>query len=217
MAELYNLLRSEPKLYDGPPRNMDPTFDVLYFDGTRDNGYGGYRYDGRWKPVAADAVRRYNLRPGSRVLDVGCAKGFFLADLLEVCPGTHVRGIDVSAYAIRNAHETIRPFVSVGSADDLSEFPDHSFDFVCAMNSLHFLPPERTRAALCELMRVGKGGNYFIQVDAFTSEVERERLLAWAPIIKTVFSVEDWQRLFAEIGYDGDYYWTFVRPASAAA
>ncbi len=28
-----------------------------YFDGTRDTGYGGYRYDGRWVPIAEDMVR----------------------------------------------------------------------------------------------------------------------------------------------------------------
>jgi ubiquinone/menaquinone biosynthesis C-methylase UbiE len=217
MAELYNLLNSQPKLYDGPTRNMDPTFGLHYFDGSRDTGYGGYHYDGRWKPIAQAAVRRYGLRPKQRVLDVGCGKGFFLVDLLQVCPGVEVRGIDVSAYAVANAHHAVRPFVSVGSADCLTDFADHSFDFVCAMNSLHFLPPERVAVALQEIMRVGKNGRYFVQLDAFTTEVERERLLAWAPIIQTVYSVEQWLRLFAEVGYDGDYYWTFVRPLSACA
>lgn len=217
MGAFYNLLNSQPKLYDGPTRNMDPTFGVNYFDGTRDQGYGGYRYDGRWKPIAEDVVRRYGIRPGSRVLDVGCGKGFFLVDLLKVCPGVEVVGVDVSAYAIANAEPPVKPFVSVASADDLSQFADHSFDFVCGMNSLHFLTPDRLEKALCEIMRVGKQGRYFVQLDAFTTPTERERLLAWAPIINTVFSVDDWHEMFARIGYDGDYWWTFVRPTSAAA
>src|SRR5476651_178616 len=56
-------------------------FGFDYFDGSRDYGYGGYRYDGRWVPVAADIVTHYNLQPGQRVLDVGCAKGFLVKDL----------------------------------------------------------------------------------------------------------------------------------------
>ncbi len=217
MAEYFNLLDCQDKFYDGPTRNMDPTFGVLYFDGTRDTGYGGYRYDGRWKPVAERVLRRYGLKPGDRVLDVGCGKGFFLADLIQACPGLHVRGTDVSMYAVAHAYETVKPFISVGSADDLSEFADGSFDFVCGMNSLHFLPPHRVKVALKEIMRVGKAGKYFVQLDAFTTPVERERLLAWAPIIKTVYSVEDWHALFAEVGYDGDWWWTFVKPLRAAA
>lgn len=213
MGELYNLLNVQPKLYDGPPRNMDPTFGVDYFDGTRDTGYGGYRYDGRWKPISEIIVKRYNLDPNDRVLDIGCAKGFFLADLMEVCPGIEVRGIDISEYAISQAHEKVKPFLSVGSADSLSQFPNRYFDFVSSMNTIHFLPPERAAVAFEEMMQIGKG-KFFVQVDAYTNEIERERLLAWAPIIKTVYSVDQWLELFRKVGYDGDYYWTFVRPTT---
>ena len=52
----------------------------------------------------------------------------------------------------------------------------------------------------------------FIQVDAFVNDVERERLLAWAPIIKSVLSVDEWLAMFERQNYKADYYWTFVRP-----
>ena len=216
MGEFFNLLNASQKLYDGPPRNMDPTFGVKYFDGTRDTGYGGYVYDGRWKAICKVAIERYGLKPGDRVLDLGCGKGFFLADLMEVCPGIEVRGIDISEYAISNAHPKAKPFVSVGSADDLGEFDNESFDFVCAMNTFHFLPPERVVVAFREMMRIGKE-KFFVHLDAYRNGVERERLLAWAPIIKTVYSVDDWQKLFKKLGYTGDYYWTFVMPTNTAA
>ena len=214
MGELINLLNAQPKLYDGPPRHMDPTFGEAYFDGTRDTGYGGYRYDGRWQTVCTAMMRRYALGAGSLVLDVGCAKGFFLAAFRDVCPGIEVCGIDVSTYALSQAPPPLQPFLSLSSADSLEEFPDHAFDFVAAMNSLHFLPPERVQVALEEMLRVGQD-KFFIQVDAYTTAAERERLLAWAPIIKTVYSVEEWLALFRAVGYAGDYYWTFVRPLAA--
>ena len=62
-------------------------YGELYFDGQRKYGYGGYRYDGRWIPVAEDMVKHFDLKPGDRVLDVGCGKGFLVKDLLKVCPG----------------------------------------------------------------------------------------------------------------------------------
>src|SRR3546814_9791901 len=57
-------------------RRLASRFDVEYVDGTREQGYGGYRYDGRWVPVAHRLIDHYGLRPGDRVLDIGCAKGF---------------------------------------------------------------------------------------------------------------------------------------------
>lgn len=216
MGEFINLISAQPKLYDGPPRHLDATFGEMYFDGTRDTGYGGYQYDGRWKTISEALVHRYNLKKGDKVLDLGCAKGFFLHDLTLICPGIQVCGTDVSKYAIEHAMETVKPYLSVGSAHDLSKFKGHSFDFIAAMNTLHFLTPEQVRQALIEMKRVGKG-KFFVQVDAFENDVERERLLAWAPIIKTVYSVEDWLRLFEEVGYEGDYFWTYVRPLTPAA
>ena len=217
MGTLINLLNAQAKLYDGPPRQMDPAFGVTYFDGTREQGCGGYKYiAGYWKPVCEAILKRYGLSSSSRVLDLGCAKGFFMADLKEACPGMRVEGIEISEYAREHALDSMKPLIHLGSAEDLSRYPDHSFDFVAAMNVIHFLTPKGAERSLQEIMRVGKPGKYFVQVDAFTNPVERERLLAWAPIIKTVYSVDQWLDLFKKAGYDGDYFWTFVRPLTEA-
>ena len=49
-----------------------------HYDGKRINGYGGYNYDGRWKLLLPRIIKRYNLNKKSRVLDLGCKKGFFI-------------------------------------------------------------------------------------------------------------------------------------------
>ena len=51
-------------------------FGQEYFDGAREQGYGGYYYDGRWVSVAKRLIERYNVSAKSNFLDVGCAKGF---------------------------------------------------------------------------------------------------------------------------------------------
>ena len=38
-------------------------FGREYFDGPREYGYGGYRYDGRWLPIARDIVAHYAQAP----------------------------------------------------------------------------------------------------------------------------------------------------------
>ena len=64
-----------------------------YWDGSRDTGFGGYRYDGRWRLVADQLVAHYHLKPGDRVLDVGCGKAFLLYDLTQAVPGLEVAGL----------------------------------------------------------------------------------------------------------------------------
>ena len=73
-------------------------FGEVYFDGAREYGYGGYQYDGRWKPSAFDIISYFGLNTGSRVLNIGCAKGFLVKDLVNL--GMDAFGIDISEYAV---------------------------------------------------------------------------------------------------------------------
>src|ERR1700740_1833852 len=85
---------------------MAVKFDYDYWDGSRETGYGGYKYDGRWRKVADAMVATYGIKPGMRVLDVGSGKGFLLHDFRESVPGLEVAGIDVSAYAVAHTWTT---------------------------------------------------------------------------------------------------------------
>ena len=186
-------------------RALAKQFGRDFFDGERRHGYGGYRYDGRWLPVARRLVEFYQLRPDARILDVGAAKGFLLHDFLQVLPGATVRGIDVSAYARDNAHAGMGDKIDLGSGDALP-YADNSFDLVISINSIHNLPPDRVRTALREIERVSRGAS-FITVDAWRTEEEHERLLDWILTAESYFPVEEWVRMFSEVGYTGDYWW----------
>jgi cyclopropane fatty-acyl-phospholipid synthase-like methyltransferase len=186
-------------------RAIAKRFDRDFFDGERRHGYGGYRYDGRWLPVARRFVEHYGLKPDARILDVGAAKGFLIYDFLQVLPGATVRGIDVSAYAKENAHGDMGPLIDLGSADRLP-YADGSFDLVISINSIHNLPLERCKQALREIERVSRG-HKFVTVDAWRTEEEHQRLLDWILTAETYLSVDDWHRLFAEVGYTGDAWW----------
>jgi len=185
-------------------------FGWAYFDGPREQGYGGYRYDGRWIKVAEKAVERYGLKPGDRVLDIGCAKGFFVHDLMQVCPGIQAFGVDISRYALINCLPETVGRLHQGNALDLP-FPDGSFDAVFAINTIHNLDRAGCAAALKEMTRVSRRPEAcFVQVDAYRSEAERDLFEAWMLTAQTYCRPDEWLELFAESGYRGDYFWTIL-------
>ncbi|MEW6055561.1 MAG: class I SAM-dependent methyltransferase [Bdellovibrionota bacterium] len=186
-------------------RRIAKQFGMEYFDGTRNQGYGGYRYDGRWKPIVRRFQEHYGLTSNSRVLDVGCAKGFMLHDFYEAIPGISLAGIDVSQYALDTAMPSVRPFLTIGNAKEIP-FEDKSFDLVIAINSIHNLEIEDLKQSLREINRVSRG-NAFVVVDAYRSDEEREAILRWNLTAATYLHVDEWKAVFAETGYKGDYYW----------
>lgn len=192
------------------PRERDVArrFGAEYFDGARTQGYGGYRYDGRWIAVAETIRDMYSLQPGTRVLDVGCAKGFLLYDLRAVVPGVAVAGLDISDYALDNSISSIRPFLVRGTASALP-FPDKSFDVVISINTIHNLQRDKCVTALHELERVSLKHTY-VQVDSWLTDEQRTNFERWQLTALTYFDPAGWRALFAEAGYTGDYYWTLT-------
>ena len=90
-------------------RHIARQFGKEFFDGERRHGYGGFSYHPRfWQPVIPDFQKFYKLSSVSKILDIGCAKGFMLHDFRMLIPGIEVRGIDISEYAIENAVESVR-------------------------------------------------------------------------------------------------------------
>ncbi|MBI2756452.1 MAG: class I SAM-dependent methyltransferase [Chloroflexi bacterium] len=189
-------------------REIAKRFGREYFDGERTQGYGGYRYDGRWVPVAERFRDFYGLRAGQRVLDVGCAKGFLLHDFRQVVPGIEAVGLDLSHYAIEHALDDVRPHLARGTADALP-FPDAAFDLVVSINTIHNLDLERCKQALREMERVSRGGKY-VQVDSWLNDEQRGNFERWQLTAVTYFDPEGWRAAFADAGYDGEYYWTIT-------
>ena len=183
-------------------------YGELYFDGPRTYGYGGYRYDGRWIPVAEDIVKHFNLKPGDRVLDVGCAKGFLVKDLMKVCPGLEAFGLDISEYALKHCEPEVVGRLQLGSADYLP-FPDKSFNAVLAINTIHNLERADAIRAVREIERLAPGRG-FIQVDSYRTPEQREVFVEWVLTAKFHDYPDGWLKLFSEGGYTGDYFWTMV-------
>ena len=51
--------------------------DHNFFDGDRNFGYGGFKYDGRWKDIAKRIVGEYKLNDKSRLYKLEVKKDFY--------------------------------------------------------------------------------------------------------------------------------------------
>ena len=187
-------------------RKIAREFGKDFFDGDRRHGYGGFVYNPRfWSEVVKDFRNYWNLNEKNTVLDVGCGKGFMVYDFTKLIPNLMIEGIDVSEYAIKNSKSEISHLLKVANANSLP-YEDNSFDYIISINTIHNLDLEECKKALKEITRVAKKSS-FITVDAYNNEEEKKRMFAWNLTAKTIMSANDWKDLFAECGYNGDYYW----------
>lgn len=178
-----------------------------YWDGDRKFGYGGMKYDGRWRSVAEAMVKQYDLKAGDKVLDVGCGKGFGMYELAKLLPGIEVFGLDISTYAKEHAEPEVKDKIYIGSAESLP-FESNSFDLVISINTLHNLPCYAMKKSLTEIMRVSRKHKY-ICVESWRNEEEKVNLLFWQLTCRGFFSVEEWEWWFEETGFDGDHSFIF--------
>jgi ubiquinone/menaquinone biosynthesis C-methylase UbiE len=178
-------------------------YEYDYWDGDRRYGYGGYKYDGRWKPVAQTFIDTYALTNNSKVLDVGCGKAFLIHEIKQLLPGAEVLGFDISKHGMADAPEGIRPHLFRYRAQDAYPFGDKYFDLVISLGCLHNLRLFELKTACGEIERVGKQG--YIMLESYRNELEQFNLQCWALTCESFFDTAEWIWLYRHFGYTGDY------------
>ena len=176
-------------------RSVARKFGKEFFDGERKFGYGGFSYNSKyWSKVVKDFSEYYNLDDGSKILDIGCGKGFIIYDFLKYNSKYVVKGIDISNYAIENSMPEIKEKLEVGDAKKLN-FEDNSFDLVISINTIHNLEKEECAKSLREIERVSRK-HKFIVVDAYKNDEEKKRMFAWNLTGKTIMHANEWKLFF---------------------
>ena len=179
-------------------------YEKDYWDGDRRYGYGGYKYiPGRWKPVAEKLINIYNLTSGSRVLDIGCGKGYLLYEMKLLIPDLDITGIDSSDYGLENAKEKIKPFIYKHRAEVKLPYKDKEFDLVISLGTFHNLRLPELKIALSEMDRVGKKG--YLMLESYRNEEELFCLQCWALTAESFFDTDEWIWIYDWFGYSGDY------------
>lgn len=179
-------------------------FGKEYFDGKRIHGYGGYYYDKKFfSRIAKELVNHYKLTNNSRVLDIGCAKGFLMHDIKSFIPRAEILGLDISKYCKINALEDQKKNIKVGCCSELPYKNDY-FDLVISISTIHNLNKTGIKKSLREINRVSKKRS-FIRVKAYRNHIEKKFIDDWNLVAKSNLSIDEWKKIFQVTKYKGDY------------
>jgi ubiquinone/menaquinone biosynthesis C-methylase UbiE len=183
-------------------------FQYEYWDGDRRYGFGGYRYiPDRWKHMAKNLIDIYSLTNTSKILDIGCGKGFLLYELQRLIPEIEICGLDISKYALENAHPEFKGKLLEVDARLPLPFDDKFFDLTISINTIHNFNLPDVVNVLSEMQRVGK--QQYLVVEAYRNLTEFFNLQCWALTAPTLIMSEEWIWLFSLAKYFGDYEFIF--------
>jgi ubiquinone/menaquinone biosynthesis C-methylase UbiE len=179
-------------------------FPKEYFDGKRAHGYGGYYYNPKFfRKIVKAMIRHYQLNNKSKILDIGCAKGFMMYEFKKALPACKVRGIDISSYCKIHAVKKIKRYIKIGSCEKLP-YPDKYFDFVVSISTIHNVTKNGIKKSLKEILRVAKK-NAFIRIKAYKNLKEKKKINDWNIVAKSNLSQIEWLKIFKKTNYKYDY------------
>jgi len=127
---------------NGRPLVGEHSFDATYYQ--HYCGKKPYTRSEEWLALFGRFADRIasDIRP-RRVLDAGCAMGFLVEALRD--RGIEAFGVDLSSYAIANAHESVQAFCRQGSLTE--ELTEH-YDLIVTIEVLEHIPRHDAERAI---------------------------------------------------------------------
>lgn len=98
------------------------------------------------------AVIAANVKPGTRVLDIGCGEGELMAALAD--RGCDARGMEIDAALVERCVARGLSVVQGDADRDLADYPDKAFDYAILSQTLQ--TAARPDRMLDQLLRVGR-------------------------------------------------------------
>ena len=175
-----------------------------YWDGNRKYGYGGYKFiEGYQTPVALKLIKKFKLTNDSKIIDIGCGKGFLLYEIKKILPGIEIVGLDISRYAKLNAKKEIKNYIKIYKAQRKLPYNNKSFDLAISINCFHNLQIDEVEIALRELIRISK--KQYLAVESYRNEKEIFNLQCWALTCQSFFNKKEWMWILNKNKYKGLY------------
>jgi len=180
--------------------------DKRLFDGSRNDGYGGFKYDGRWIPIARKLCNKYKLNNKSKIIQLSCEKGFLLNDIKNLFPQMKINGVEQSDYAIKNSMKSVKKFIIKGNQERLKLYKKNHFDFLLAIGVVYALNLTDAIKCIKEINRVSK--NSFINLASYKNKRDYWLFKQWSLLGTTILLEKEWIEILKHCKYKGDYYFT---------
>ncbi len=129
------------------------------------------------------------------LIEVGCAAGANLVQIVKTMPGRQVGGVDVNPEAIAFAETQFQGAVlKVCPADDMM-FSDQSTDVILSDMTMIYISPFKIKKHLTEFKRVAR--NYVVLCEFHSPSLWTRLVVKW----KEGYNVYNWPKLLEENGY----------------
>lgn len=190
--------------------DVSKKYDKRYWDGHRKYGYGGYKYiPGLLSPIAKKIIKKFKLNKKSKVLDLGCGKGFLLYEIKKILPDINVVGVDISKYAINNSKKEIKKDIFFHDLGKKLKFKSKEFDLAISLATFHNLDLTSLELAVKEISRVSK--KQYIMVESYKNSAELFNMQCWSLTCDTFLKPSEWEWLFKKFNYRGLYEFIFFK------
>ncbi len=181
-----------------------------YWDGNRKYGYGGYKYiPGRWKKAAHKIIKDYSLKDGSKILDIGCGKGYLLYEIFLINPNIELYGFDISSHGIRSVPKEIKKNIIKHNIKKKFPYSSKKFDLAISLGTLHNLNLIELKTSITEINRVSKKN--YVMVESYRNNLELFNLQCWALTCDSFFTPNEWKWIFKLYGYNGDFEFIYFK------
>ena len=162
-------------------------------------GFGGYKYQpGRWKKMAEDLIRIYDLNNDSKILDVGCGDAqirSFLGDVNYV-------GVDHNPKYIAKAREAngLSDEFYVADVSEVAQLVTNKFDRVLLIGVLHHLSDSQCQDLIrnCAQLLATNGHLFAIDPALIDDQHPIARFLAKSDRGRFARSPDDYRKLIQE-------------------
>lgn len=180
-------------------------FGRSYFDDYNIGiGYGGYKDDGRFNESASKFIKFFKLKKNSKVLEIGCAKGYLLSELKK--KGMKIFGIDISKYAAKHSNRNIRKNIKILNVEKGIPFKDNFFDLVISKDTIPLIKLSKINMVIREIMRVSKNKkNIYLHIQGVKNVYQSNLLKKWEPTTKISWTSKQWQKKLTELNFKGFY------------
>jgi ubiquinone/menaquinone biosynthesis C-methylase UbiE len=125
-------------------------------------------YDKRWsfyiKATIRETVKRLDLQPSDRILDVGCGTASLFQPILAEFPSVQLIGVDISTSMLKVADDKLgQQAVFLAAQAQGLPFRSDSFDIVVSCNTFHYL--RKPEQCLSEIARILKPSGKVVITD----------------------------------------------------